>query len=138
MVLYELFAFKDADKILDSKGLLQEVKSIMSQILFVKHTAIQEAFRKSGWSLENYIFKETLWRWDAYKDKTAVSVELSLIDAVHRDFLRAMLAHKKGLVDALLYVTSMSKEPKFQNVRRDIEIFKEILDVPILLIGLEP
>lgn len=138
MVLYELFAFKDADKILDSKGLLQEVKSIMSQILFVKHTAIQEEFRKSGWSLENYIFKETLWRWDAYKDKIAVSVELSLIDAVHRDFLRAMLAHKKGLVDALLYVTSMSKEPKFQNVKRDIEIFKEILAVPILLIGLEP
>ena len=57
MVLYELFAFKDADKILDSKGLLQEVKSIMSQILFVKHTAIQEWFRKSGWTLENYIFK---------------------------------------------------------------------------------
>ena len=138
MVLYELFAFKDADKILDSKGLLQEVKSIMSQILFVKHTAIQEGFRKSGWSLENYIFKEALWRWDAYKDKIAVSVELSLIDAVHRDFLRAMLAHKKGLVDALLYVTSMSKEPKFQNVKRDIEIFKEILAVPILLIGLEP
>ena len=138
MVLYELFTFKDADKILYSKGLLQEVKSIMSQILFVKHTAIQEEFRKSGWSLENYIFKETLWRWDAYKDKIAVSVELSLIDAVHRDFLRAMLAHKKGLVDALLYVTSMSKEPKFQNVKRDIEIFKEILAVPILLIGLEP
>lgn len=138
MVLYELFAFKDADKILDSKGLLQEVKSVVSQILFVKHTAIQEGFRKSGWTLENYIFEETLWRWDAYKDKIAVSVELSLIDAVHRDFLRAMLAHKKGLVDALLYVTSMSKEPKFQNVKRDIEIFKEILDVPILLIGLEP
>ena len=138
MVLYESFAFKESDKILDSKGLLQEVKSIISQILFVKHTAIQEGFRKSGWSLENYIFKETLWRWDAYKDKIAVSVELSLIDAVHRDFLRAMLAHKKGLVDALLYVTSMSKEPKFQNVKRDIEIFKEILDVPILLIGLEP
>jgi len=138
MVLYELFAFKDADKVLDSKGLLQEVKSVMSQILFVKHTAIQEGFRKSGWNLENYIFKETLWRWDAYKDKVAVSIELSLIDAVHRDFLRAMLAYKKGLIDALVYVTSTSKEPKFHNVKRDIEIFREILDVPILLIGLEP
>jgi len=60
MVLYEVFVFKDADKILDSNGLLQEVKSIMSQTLFVKHTAIQEGFRKSGWSLENYIFKETI------------------------------------------------------------------------------
>jgi hypothetical protein len=138
MVLFELFAFKDADKILENKGLLQEVKSMMSYILFVNHTAIQEWFHKSGWSLENYIFKETLWRWDAYKDKIAVSIELSLIDSVHRDFLRAVLAHKHGLVDALVYVTSMSKEPKFHNVKRDIEIFREILDVPILLIGLEP
>jgi len=45
---------------------------------------------------------------------------------------------RKGLVDALVYVTSMSKEPKFHNVKRDIEIFEKILDVPILLIGLEP
>ena len=35
MVHLKSSAFKDADKILDSKGLLQEVKSIMSQILFV-------------------------------------------------------------------------------------------------------
>jgi len=138
MVLYDLFSFRDADKILESKGLLQEVKNVMVNVLFVKHVAIQTWFQKFDWGSEHYIFKETKWRWDAFKDKVAVSIELSLIDAVHRDFLRAILAHKQGKIDALVYVTSMSKEPKFQNVKRDIEIFSEILDVPILLIGLEP
>ena len=137
MVLYELFVFRDADKILERKGLLQEVKNVMVSVLFVKHEAIQAWFQKFGWGLENYIFKETLWRWDAFKDKVAVSIELSLIDAVHRDFLRAILAHKQGRLEVLVYVTSTSKEPKFRNVKRDIEIFSELLNFPILLIGLE-
>jgi hypothetical protein len=53
MVLYELFAFRDADKILESKGLLEEVKTIMASVLFVKHGAIQAWFHKSGWGLES-------------------------------------------------------------------------------------
>lgn len=79
---------------------------------------------------------ETMWSWDAQKDKIAVSIEFSLIDAVHRDFLRAILAYKRGSLDALVYITQMTKDPKFENVKIDIEIFKPILEVPIFLIGL--
>lgn len=86
--------------------------------------------------MEHKIFSGTTWAWDAYKGKVAVSVELSLIDAVHRDFLRAILAWRHGDLDVLVYVTSTFKEPKFQNVKRDIDIFEEILTVPILLLGL--
>ena len=136
MVELELFVYKDADKILEAKGLLQEVKSILLSPSKVDHDEIQEMFRLWGWSLERYILQKVTWRWDAYKDKVAVSIELSLIDAVHRDFLRAILAHKRGDLDVLVYVTSTFKEPRFQNVKRDIEIFKEILTIPILLIGI--
>lgn len=136
MVELELFAYRDADKVLESKGLLQEVKSILLSVSKVDHNEIQELFRLKDWALESYILKETTWRWNAYKDKVAVSVELSLIDAVHRDFLRAILAQKRGKIDALIYVTSTLKEPKFRNVKRDIKIFDEILTVPILLVGL--
>jgi hypothetical protein len=69
------------------------------------------------------------------KDKVAVSIEFSLIDAVHRDFLRAMLAQKLGTLEVLVYITSSFKEPKFYNVKRDIEIFNELLTFPILLVG---
>jgi hypothetical protein len=138
MVLYEVYSYKDADKILESKGLLKEIKTIVGTTLFVKHGAIQTMFQKSDWGLEHYIFKDVLWRWDAFKDNIAVSIELSLCDSVHRDFLRATLAHKQGRLDALVYVVSTASEPKFANVKRDIEIFKDLMDFPILLIGLEP
>jgi len=136
MVALELFVYKDSDKILEAKGLLQEVKSVLLSPSKVDHGEIQEMFRLWGWSLERYVFQNVTWRWDAYKDKVGVSIELSLIDAVHRDFLRAILAHKRGDLDVLVYVTSTFKEPRFQNVKRDIEIFKEILTIPILLIGI--
>jgi hypothetical protein len=93
-------------------------------------------FRLWNWSLERYIIEETTWRWDAYKDKVAVSIELSLIDAVYRDFLRAILAQNRGTLDVLVYVTSTIREPKFLNVKRDVEIFQHIVTVPILLVGL--
>lgn len=137
MVLYEMLSYRDADKILESKGLLKEIKDVMLNVLFIKHGAIQAWFEKKGWGLEHYIFKDVLWAWDAFKYNVAVSIELSLCDSVHRDFLRAILAHKQGRLDISVYVTSMSKEPKFHNVKRDIEIFGELLDFPILLIGLE-
>ena len=136
MVKLELYVYKDADKIIEAKGLLQEVKSVLLSLSKVDHNEIQEMFRLWGWSLEGYILQKVTWRWDVYKDKVAVSIELSLIDAVHRDFLRAILAHKRGDLDVLVYVTSTFKEPRFQNVKRDIEIFKEILTIPILLIGI--
>ena len=136
MVELELFVYKDADKILEAKGLLQEVKAVLLSSSKVDHNEIQDMFRLGGWGIERYILQKVTWRWDAYKDKVAVSIELSLIDAVHRDFLRAILAHKHGDLDVLVYVTSTLKEPRFQNVKRDIEIFKEILTIPILLMGI--
>lgn len=127
MVEYELFAYKDADKILESKGLLSIIKTVLQSIKRINHREIQAEFYNKGWIMEHRIFSGTTWAWDAYKEKVAVSVELSLIDAVHRDFLRAILAHKHGDLDVLVYITSTFKEPRFQNVKRDVEIFKEIL-----------
>ena len=136
MVEFELFVYGNADKMLDKKDLFQEIKDVLRNIKRINHREIQAEFYNKGWTMEKRIFSETTWAWDAYKDKVAVSVELSLIDAVHRDFLRAILAQKRGNLDILVYVTSTFKEPKFQNVKRDIEIFEQILTFPILLIGL--
>ena len=136
MVKVDLFVYRDADKLLKEKGLYEEVKEILRSIKRVDHREIQSEFYNKGWRMEKRIFEETTWAWDAYKAKVAVSVELSLIDAVHRDFLRAILAQKRTKLEALIYVTSTFKEPKFHNVKRDIEIFKEILTVPVLLVGL--
>ena len=74
---------------------MQEIKSILLNVSTVDHIEIQEMFQLRGWRLERRILKNVNWRWDAYKSKVAVSIELSLIDAVHRDFLRAILAYKQ-------------------------------------------
>lgn len=136
LVKYRLYVYKNADDALKEKGLLEEVKNVLEEIKRASHREIQAELQHKGWTVEHKIFQETTWAWDAYKGKVAVSIEFSLIDAVHRDLLRAILGHKKGDLDALVYVTSTFKEPRFQNVKRDIEIFKEILNFPILLVGL--
>jgi hypothetical protein len=136
MIEFELSSYNNAEQILQRRGLLQEIKDILRNVKRVDHKEIQNEFHKKDWEIEKQIFSQAIWAWDAYKGKVAASVELSLIDAVHRDFLRAILAQKHGNLDVLVYVTSTSKEPKFKNVKRDIEIFKEILHIPILLIGL--
>ena len=136
MAKFELFIHRKADRMLEEKGLYQEIKETLKQVKTINHTEIQEAFAQKGWIKEHQICPLARWTWDACKDKAALSIELSLIDAVHRDFLRASLAKKHGDLDVLVYITQTYKEPKFHNIKRDIEILNDILSYPILLIGL--
>jgi len=131
-----LYNHYDAEQILKNKGLLNEVHQIVKDINSVDHKHIQNLFSQKGWDLEHEIHPKVRWAWDAYKDKIPVSIELSLIDAVHRDLLRLILWKHENKVDAVVYITSTFKEPKFENVKRDLEIFRPIFDLPVLLIGL--
>jgi hypothetical protein len=132
----ETYDFKGAKEILQRKGLLNELNEIIKNVTQVDHRLIQDAFIEHGWEKEYPIHHGVSWTWDAYKRRVPVSIELSLIDAVHRDLLRILLWKKEDKVDAMIYITSTFKEPKFQNVRRDLEIFKSLVDVPIFLMGL--
>jgi len=129
------YNYLNAEEILRKKGLLDEVYQIITDIEKVDHRGIQSLFAQKGWNIEHIIHPHVRWAWDAYKDKVPVSIELSLIDAVHRDLLRLLWNHENK-VDAVVYITSTFKEPKFENVKRDLEIFRPIFDVPVLLIGL--
>jgi hypothetical protein len=131
------YNFNNAEKKLREKGLLSEIHQIIESVTKVDHREIQEAFGKKGWEKECRIHPAVNWAWDAYKDRIPVSIELSLIDAVHRDFLRLLLWEKLGRVDAMVYVTAIhSKEVKYMNVKRDLKIFSSLIKTPILLIGL--
>jgi len=130
------YNYLNAVQILRKKGLLDEVYQIIAEIDKVDHKKIQYLFKQNGWEIEHIIHPQVRWAWDAYKDNVPVSIELSLIDAVHRDLLRLLLWSHENKVDAVVYITSTFKEPKFKNVKRDLEIFRPIFDVPVLLIGL--
>lgn len=136
----ERFDYKDASVILKRKGLLSEGEQILDEVDKADHTEIQQLFRSRGWETEKRILSRTTWAWDAYKDKVVVSIEFGLIDAVHRDFFRLLIWHQDNKVEVVLYITTTFKEPKFRNVKRDIEIFQHdypsLLPVPIYLVGL--
>lgn len=137
----ERFDYKDASIILKRKGLLSEVERILGAIDKADHKEIQRLLRIKGWETEKRILSGTTWAWDAYKNKVVVSIEFSLIDAVHRDFLRLLMWHQDNKVEAVVYVTTTFKEPKFRNVKRDIEMFQNsypsLVPVPIYLVGLK-
>jgi cytochrome c-type biogenesis protein CcmH/NrfF len=130
------YEYNGSKAVLERKGLMEEIKQIVKDIKRVDHNHIQGLFANRGWDIEYPIHPAVSWAWDAYKNQVPVSIELSLIDAVHRDLLRLLLWEYENKVDAMVYLTSTSKEPKFKNVKRDLDIFKPILKVPLLLIGL--
>jgi hypothetical protein len=138
---HELFDYRDAAAVLEEKGLLSEVNRILSEIDKADHTKIQELFRRNGWETGKRILPQTTWAWDAYKDRVVMSLEFSLVDAVHRDFFRLLMWHQDKKVDAVLYITTTFREPKFENVRRDLEIlrskYSSLLPVLIYLVGLK-
>ncbi|MFQ6127077.1 MAG: hypothetical protein ACE5R6_21075 [Candidatus Heimdallarchaeota archaeon] len=132
------YDFKNAKKVLREKGMLSEILQIVKSLTKINHSEIQEAFRKKGWNIEYPIHDDVNWAWDAYKDKIPISIEFSLIDAVHRDFLRLLMWENQGRVDAMVYITAKEfKEVKFENVKRDLHIFISLIKIPILLIGLK-
>jgi hypothetical protein len=131
----------DSIGILKKKGLFSELEIILYELTEINHNGIQKAFFTKGWENEKRILPEMAWTWDAYKDRVVVSVEFSLIDAVHRDFFRLLMWHYDDKADAVIYITTTFQEPKFLNVKRDIEIcqnnYPDLLPIPILLIGLD-
>jgi len=141
MVDFERFDHNGAEAVLKRKGLLAEIEDTIKAFPSVAKGSphlLQELFAQRGWDLEVVLLKETGYRHDAFKDGVLVEIDLrgSLLDAVHRNFLRTQELHNRGLTDVLVQVVEMKREPKFGLMRRDIAAFKSVLRVPIYLIGL--
>ena len=137
---FSIWFHLNANRVLENKALFGEIKSILSSIKPDKatHNYIRDSFKDRGWIVEKYIFENTRWAWDAYKDKVAISIEFSLIDAIQRDLLRGILAYKRGSLDVLVFLLDLViSEPHFENVKKQIEIFSSILKYPILLVGID-
>ena len=75
------------------------------------------------------------YKLDAFKEKTAIEIERSLIDAVHRSLFRCLWAYDRKQLDVLVFIVPTYKEPKFEQVKRDLEEFKEIIPYPVYLVG---
>jgi hypothetical protein len=137
MIDREIFDYNEANSILTAKGLLKELNDSLDEATEVSHRVIQNLLAQRGWELERQVCQGVTQRWDACKDQVIVTIEFSTIDAIHRDFFRALMLNNKGTLDVLVCIISTAKEPTFKSVKNNIQIFRQILTFPILLIGIE-
>ena len=139
-VSLKVFSFREAEEILDRKSQLSFIlKAASSTSLLSKedHKQLQYLFHKNRWDIEVSLFPVTNYRLDAFKAKTGIEIERSLIDAVHRSLFRCQWAYSKGKLDVLVFIVPTYKEPKFEQVKRDLQEFKEIIPYPVYLIGVD-
>jgi hypothetical protein len=137
----KVFSFKEAEEILDRKGQLSFIlKAASSTSLSSKedHSKLQYYFNENRWDIEVSLFPATSYRLDAFKAKTGLEIERSLIDAIHRSLFRCQWAYARGKLDVLVFIVPTFKEPKFEQVKRDLQEFKEIIPYPVYLIGVAP
>ena len=139
-VSLKVFSFRGAEEILDRKGQLSFIlKAASSTSLLSKedHKQLQYFFHKNRWDIEVSLFPVTNYRLDAFKDKIGVEVKRSLIDAIHRSLFRCQWAYSKGKLDVLVLIVPTYKEPKFEQVKRDLQEFRGIIPYPVYLIGVD-
>lgn len=132
------YSFKQAEVLLQEKGQLSTIlqaAKLTDLSSKADHDKIQQFFIREGWETEISKFPILNYRLDAYKDRTGVEIERSLIDAIHRSFFRCTWAYTRNLLDVLVFIIPTYKEPKFETVKRDIMAFKEIIPYPVLIIG---
>jgi hypothetical protein len=137
-VRLKVFSFRKAEEILDRKGQLSFIlKAASSTSLLSKedYKQLQYFFHKNRWDIEVSLFPVTNYRLDAFKAKTGIEIERSLIDAIHRSLFRCQWAYAKGKLEVLVFIVPTYKEPKFEQVKRDLQEFKEIIAYPVYLIG---
>jgi hypothetical protein len=137
-VSLKVFSFREAEEILDRKGQLSFIlKAASSTSLSSKedHNQLQYFFHKNQWDVEVSLFPVTTYRLDAFKAKTGIEIERSLIDAIHRSLFRCQWAYAKGKLDVLVFIVPTYKEPKFEQVKRDLQEFKEVIPYPVYLVG---
>jgi len=138
----ECFDYNGAGKIIEVKGILDEINEVITEVYPELGTPavhiIQGLLARKGWSLEVNLLKETDYKHDAFKQGILVEIDLrgSLLDSVHRNFLRAQELYNRKCVEVLIQIVEMNREPKFSKRKRDITVFKSVLSIPIYLIGL--
>jgi len=133
-----VFSFRGAEEILQKKGqlpIILQAASLTDLSSADNHDKIQHFFHKNMWDVEVSLFPVPTYKLDAFKEKTGIEIERSLIDAVHRSLFRCIWAYNKKQLDVLVFIVPTYKEPKFEHVKRDIEEFKEIIPYPVYLVG---
>ena len=140
-IAQKVFSFRGAEELLRRKGQLSTIMqaaSLTDLSSADNHDKIQHFLHKNMWDVEVSLFPVATYKLDAFKEKTAIEIERSLIDAVHRSLFRCLWAYAKKQLDVLVFIVPTYKEPKFEQVKRDLQEFKEVIPYAVYLVGITP
>lgn len=114
------------------------------------HRQIQQAFLRHGWQGEVLVSSRTAkrHRFDLYKERVAIEIELSNRELLYRDYMRFHLAESDGRLDVGLillldedarYVHPRGARngiPRLEDVVDDLRSLRSVIGVPIWVVAL--
>jgi len=155
-VHYKCYSYRFAEEILNSKLYLKkEIEELIAELDLdprntrSHHRQITELFSKKGWSTEETISKDIIMRHDLYKDRVGIEVETSHIVHTYKDYLKFLISFNADKIDVGVLVVYHDKyfekyglksdkyghKPRFSKVKRDLQLFRLVITVPIYVIG---
>ena len=138
LILHEMEIRKEIEDILKTTNLKlgRNVKPSPSKVL-------QEAFAKNGWQIEYQVTeKSSHLKFDLYKKKAAIEVQLTDPSDCYNDYLKFLLAYNVGRIEVgieIVYERTVEGKnlPKIEKVKNDLDIYRRVIPCPIWVIGLK-
>lgn len=160
---YRTYSYRHAESILNANHRLKkEIEEILDQIHLPApapclrpdysspHRQIQRAFLRRRWAAEVLVSPRAQHRqrFDLFKDRVGVEIELSSRDRLYRDYWRFLLAEADGKLDVGViividpdaeYVRAIGQRngaPSLDDVIDDLNMLRPAIAVPIWAVAL--
>lgn len=157
---YQTYDFRHAESILNgNQRRKREILAILESLDFPAvspycrrdplgpHRMIQRAFQRHHWAVEVPVCPRSArrQRFDIYKDRIAIKIELSNRERLYRDYFRFVRAEKEGRIDVgVIIVPNESADPRngrngvphLGDVVEDLTSLRSSIPVPIWVIAL--
>jgi histone acetyltransferase (RNA polymerase elongator complex component) len=148
---YSDYDFKFAKLILQEMRMQSEIRDVLKTVNMslgrnVKPTPsqiLQRAFIEKGWSSEYKVSeKASHLRFDLYKNKVAIEIQLTDPSDCYNDYMKFLLAYNVEKIEVgveIVYDRTVvgNNLPKLEKVKSDLQIYRRVLSCPIWVIGLK-
>lgn len=153
MKICDISEHLNAKTILASKNaLMDEINTVLnySELQFGQDKpqyikkAINERFNKLGWTDRVKVRKRTQLTISYMKNKVGVCFQLGNVARTYADLLKLAVLAKSNIIDVGIIIVPDMYESKlmganyanYERLSREIKLFKDILEFPLLLISI--
>ena len=151
MKICDQYSHQNALEVINKKGVFQEIEDCIDQesIIFEKgkplsiKKIINSNFNSLGWA-DNIKIKNTQLSINFLKSKVGVCFQLGNVARMYADILKLGYLYDEGIIDAGVICVPHQIESRllganyarFDRLTKEVNLFRKIINVPILIIGL--